>query len=109
LIVGLPRENAQWLTYKKDFNRKSTMTVLPENQMQALQERTTPVKCQLKPRTPEGTTPAMPQNKGAEPPPLREEDVRNRKVDPEAVRESFKEAELDPRTETEPEEGEAAA
>jgi hypothetical protein len=58
---------------------------------------------------PEGTTPAMPQNKGAEPPAPREEDVRNRKVDPEAVRESFKEAELDPRAETEPEEGEAAA
>jgi len=58
---------------------------------------------------PEGTTPAIPQNKGIQPPAPREEDVRNRKVDPEAVRESFKEAELDPRAETEPEEGEAAA
>ncbi|HEY2392198.1 MAG TPA: hypothetical protein VGK22_13580 [Candidatus Angelobacter sp.] len=58
---------------------------------------------------PEDTTPAMPQNKGAEPPAPREEDVRNRKVDPEAMQESFKEAELDPRAEAEPEEGEAAA
>jgi hypothetical protein len=38
-----------------------------------------------------------------------EEAVRERKVDPEAVRESFKEAELDPVAETEPEEGETAA
>ena len=37
------------------------------------------------------------------------DDVRNRKVDPEAVRESFKEAELDPIAENEPEEGEKAA
>jgi hypothetical protein len=58
---------------------------------------------------PEGTTPAMPQNKGIEPPALREEDVRNRKVDPESVRESFKDAELDPVAEAAPEEGEAAA
>jgi hypothetical protein len=60
---------------------------------------------------PGGTTPAMPhdKNRGVEPPALREEDVRNRKVDPEAVRESFKDAELDPRAETEPEEGESAA
>ena len=35
--------------------------------------------------------------------------ARERKVDPEAVRESFKEAELDPIAETEPEEGETAA
>ena len=42
-------------------------------------------------------------------PPLDEEAVRNRKVNPEAVRESFKEAELDPIAETEPEEGESAA
>ena len=34
---------------------------------------------------------------------------RNREVNPEAVRESFKEAELDPIAETEPEEGETAA
>jgi hypothetical protein len=38
-----------------------------------------------------------------------EEAARHRKVDPEAVRESFKEAELDPAAETEPEEGENAA
>jgi hypothetical protein len=58
---------------------------------------------------PEGTTPAMPQDKRAAPPVPREEDVRNHKVDPEAVRESFEEAKLDPLAETEPEEGEAAA
>ena len=38
-----------------------------------------------------------------------EDDIRDRKVDPEAVRESFKEAELDPVAESEPEEGETAA
>lgn len=37
------------------------------------------------------------------------DDIRNRKVDPVAVRESFKEAELDPIVESEPEEGEKAA
>lgn len=40
---------------------------------------------------------------------INKDDIRDRKVDPEAVRESFKEAELDPTTETEPEEGETAA
>ena len=39
----------------------------------------------------------------------REEKVRRKEVDPEAVRESEKEAELDPIAETEPEEGETAA
>jgi hypothetical protein len=39
-------------------------------------------------------------------PEISEDDIRNRKVDPEAVRESFKEAELDPIAESEPEEGE---
>lgn len=53
-----------------------------------------------------GTTPVVsPQDKGA----ARPQNVRDRKVDPEAVRESFKEAELDPIAETEPEEGEKAA
>jgi hypothetical protein len=57
-----------------------------------------------------GTTPvARSQDKASERPSASEEDVRNRKVDPEAVRESFKEAELDPKAETEPEEGETAA
>lgn len=55
-----------------------------------------------------GTTPVS-RGQDSEPPALRDEDIRNRKVDPEAVRESFKEAELDPTTETEPEEGEKAA
>ena len=40
---------------------------------------------------------------------ISKEDIRDRKVDPEAVRESFKEAELDPIAEAEPEEGETAA
>lgn len=40
---------------------------------------------------------------------INKDDIRDRKVDPEAVRESFKEAELDPTTESEPEEGEKAA
>jgi hypothetical protein len=40
---------------------------------------------------------------------ISKDDIRDRKVDPEAVRESFKEAELDPIAETEPEEGETAA
>jgi hypothetical protein len=57
-----------------------------------------------------GTTPvAGSQGEGTKRPRVNEEDVRNRKVDPEAVRESFKEAELDPIAETEPEEGEKAA
>ena len=40
---------------------------------------------------------------------INKDDIRDRKVDPEAVRESFKEAELDPTTESEIEEGETAA
>jgi hypothetical protein len=39
----------------------------------------------------------------------KEQQVHERQVDPEAVRESEKEAELDPIAETEPEEGEEAA
>jgi hypothetical protein len=39
----------------------------------------------------------------------REQHAHERQVDPEAVRESEKEAELDPVAETEPEEGETAA
>jgi len=39
----------------------------------------------------------------------KEQDAHQRQVDPEAVRESEKEAELDPVAETEPEEGETAA
>ena len=39
----------------------------------------------------------------------KEQDAHERQVDPEAVRESEKEAELDPVAETEPEEGEKAA
>jgi hypothetical protein len=39
----------------------------------------------------------------------KEQDARERQVDPEAVRESEKEAGLDPVAETEPEEGETAA
>jgi hypothetical protein len=42
-------------------------------------------------------------------PDISKDDIRDRKVDPEAVRESFKEAELDPIAESEPEEGEKAA
>jgi hypothetical protein len=57
-----------------------------------------------------GTTPvASSQGEGSTRPGVSEDDVRNRKVDPEAVRESFKEAELDPIAENEPEEGEKAA
>ena len=56
-----------------------------------------------------GTTPVMNSQEGSGRPDVREEDVRDRKVDPDAVRESFKEAELDPIAETEPEEGEKAA
>jgi hypothetical protein len=57
-----------------------------------------------------GTTPAAKsQDKGSERRGVSEDDIRNRKVDPEAVRESFKEAELDPAAESEPEEGETAA
>jgi hypothetical protein len=57
-----------------------------------------------------GTTPvASSKDEGSPRPEISEDDVRNRKVDPEAVRESFKEAELDPIAESEPEEGEQAA
>jgi hypothetical protein len=57
-----------------------------------------------------GTTPvASSQDQGSTRPRVSEDDIRNRKVDPEAVRESFKEAELDPVAEIEPEEGEKAA
>jgi hypothetical protein len=56
------------------------------------------------------TTPvASSEGEGSKHPAVSEEAVRNRKVDPEAVRESFKEAELDPIAEIEPEEGEKAA
>ena len=40
---------------------------------------------------------------------ISKDDIRNHKVDPEAVQESFKEAELDPTTEREPGEGKPAA
>ena len=40
---------------------------------------------------------------------ISKDDIRSRKVDPEAMRESFKEAELDPTTEREPGEGKPAA
>ncbi len=56
-----------------------------------------------------GTTPMMNSQEGSGRPDVRKDDVRDRKVDPDAVRESFKEAELDPLAETEPEEGEKAA
>jgi hypothetical protein len=57
-----------------------------------------------------GTTPvANSQDQGSTRSRVSEDDVRDRKVNPEAVRESFKEAELDPIAETEPEEGEKAA
>jgi hypothetical protein len=57
-----------------------------------------------------GTTPvASSQDEGSTKRGVSEDDVRNRKVDPDAVRESFKEAELDPIAENEPEEGERAA
>ena len=57
-----------------------------------------------------GTTPAAKsQDKGSQRRGVSKDDIRDRKVDPEAVRESFKEAELDPTSETEPEEGETAA
>ena len=57
-----------------------------------------------------GTTPVARSNDESSPQrDIDKDDIRDRKVDPEAVRESFKEAELDPTTETEPEEGETAA
>ncbi|HLK07661.1 MAG TPA: hypothetical protein VKV30_06965 [Candidatus Angelobacter sp.] len=57
-----------------------------------------------------GTTPvARSKDEGLPQHEINKDDIRNRKVDPEAVRESFKEAELDPTAETEPEEGETAA
>jgi hypothetical protein len=57
-----------------------------------------------------GTTPVVSsQDQGSTRRGVSEDDVRDRKVDPEAVRESFKEAELDPIAENEPEEGEKAA
>ena len=57
-----------------------------------------------------GTTPSARSNdEGSSQHDINKEDIRNRKVDPEAVRESFKEAELDPTTESGPEEGETAA
>lgn len=57
-----------------------------------------------------GTTPVGRSNdEGSSQHDINKDEIRDRKVDPEAVRESFKEAELDPTTESEPEEGEAAA
>jgi hypothetical protein len=49
------------------------------------------------------------EDEGSTRPDINKDDIRDRKVDPEAVRESFKEAELDPIAESEPEEGEKAA
>jgi hypothetical protein len=49
------------------------------------------------------------EDEGSTHPDINKDDIRDRKVDPEAVRESFKEAELDPIAESEPEEGEKAA
>jgi hypothetical protein len=57
-----------------------------------------------------GTTPvASSKDENSTRPSISKDDILNRKVDPEAVRESFKEAELDPIAESEPEEGEKAA
>ena len=57
-----------------------------------------------------GTTPvARSQDEASARHNINKNDIRDRKVDPEAVRESFKEAELDPTTESGPEEGETAA
>ena len=57
-----------------------------------------------------GTTPiAQSKDKASTRPEISKDDIRHRKVDPEAVRESEKEAELDPVAETEPEQGETAA
>lgn len=53
-----------------------------------------------------GTGEDLPERAGIS---RREQDTHERQVDPEAVRESEKEAELDPVAETEPEEGETAA
>jgi hypothetical protein len=53
-----------------------------------------------------GTGEDLPERAGIS---RKEQHAHERQVDPEAVRESFKEAELDPTTETEPEEGETAA
>lgn len=57
-----------------------------------------------------GATPAAGSKDEASPRhDINKDDIRDHKVDPEAVRESFKEAELDPIAENEPEEGENAA
>lgn len=57
-----------------------------------------------------GTTPvAASQDEASTRHSINKDDIRDRKVDPEAVRQSEKEAELDPIAETEPEEGEKAA
>src|ERR1051325_6014230 len=53
-----------------------------------------------------GTGEDLPERAGIS---RKEQDAHERQVDPEAVRESEKEAELDPIAETEPEEGEDAA
>jgi hypothetical protein len=53
-----------------------------------------------------GTGEDLPERAGIS---RREQDAHERQVDPEAVRQSEKEAELDPAAETEPEEGETAA
>ena len=53
-----------------------------------------------------GTGEDLPERAGVS---RREQDAHERQVDPQAVRESEKEAELDPVAETEPEEGETAA
>jgi hypothetical protein len=53
-----------------------------------------------------GTGEDLPERAGIS---RREQEMHERQVDPKAVRESEKEAELDPAAETEPEEGETAA
>lgn len=53
-----------------------------------------------------GTGEDLPERAGIS---RKEQDAHERQVDPGAVRESEKEAELDPAAETEPEEGETAA
>lgn len=58
---------------------------------------------------PEHTDAGSPKDKASPRHKIDKDDIRDRKVDPEAVRESFREAELDPIAENEPEEGENAA
>ena len=103
---GIAKGEREMANLNERLNRKEAEDGAPEPDLRAGEHNSG----QMAASDQIGTTPvATDQDKDSQRRSANEEDIRARKVDPEAVRESFKEAELDPVAENEPEEGEKAA